>query len=118
MHTPSIGDTLAYFAEPNIVGDPYSGPYPAKVVKVYPAKDAVDGREVKDRKPAEPLKVDLTVKFSDGPVEHSKTGVRVTDSPEKHCCTANPHKYDFDSWFAELDAEEAKRVAAATPPKE
>ncbi len=110
MNTPRVGDTLAYFAEPNSKDEPYSGPYPAKVVKVYPAKEAVDGRDAKNRKPAEPLKVDLVVKFSDGPIEHTKSSVRVTGSPEKHCCTTSPYKYDFESWFKELEAIETKRL--------
>ncbi len=104
MSDPKVGETLAYFAEPNAKGDPYSGPYPAKVTKVFPAKAAGGGKDAKDRKPAEPLRVDLLVKFSEtSDKEHTKTGVLVKTDPEKHCCV----HFDFDAWHTELEAEKA-----------
>ncbi len=118
MNQPNVGDTLAYYAEPNSKEEPYSGPFPARVTAVHPAKEAEEGREAKDRKPAEPLRVDLQVKFSAAPTEHTKTGVLVTDEPAKHCATASPYSFDFDSWFEELAEQERQEKGDVEPEEE
>jgi hypothetical protein len=110
MKQPEVGDHLVYFANPAKPGDAYAGPFPASVVNVYPAVEANDGADPKLRRDAEPLRVDLKVRFSDGPLEHEKHLVRVVDAPEKYCCAwpEDAHIIDFDGWLEELNKDAAR----------
>lgn len=83
-----VGASLAYYAEANSPGEPYSGPYPAKVSKVHETEEGETG-----------TRVDLVVMFSEAR-EHTKTRVLVSDEPAKHCASAPPEGYTFDNWFA------------------
>jgi hypothetical protein len=70
--TVQVDDKVVYYAE----GEPYTGPFPARVVAVHP---------VAQEKKSEPQKVDLKVFFQglDGK-SHTKTNVPYALDPTKH----------------------------------
>jgi hypothetical protein len=102
---PQVGDTMFYFAHETRPGAPYSGPHVARVTKVNPAKEEDNGPDPASRHPAEPLTVNLDVRFSAEETIHKKTGVRVVQSPERYCCTRTPADFDFDQFIKELSKE-------------
>lgn len=102
--SPKVDDTMFYYATANQPNEPWSGPYVAKVTKVMPAVEAVDGAKPEENHPGSPLMVDLEVRFGDTPAVHRKTSVRVTDEPELHCASPAP-EVDFDKWIREVAKE-------------
>lgn len=88
------GTTLAYYAEPNIKDEKFTGPFPAKVIAYFDPQ-----------KPETEPRVDLLVMFSRARA-HSKTGVLVVASARKHCATLPPDGFTYDNWYDKLDEKE------------